>query len=197
MKTTKFILILGSLFILLSCQNKSPSNKESPYITDWHLNVNKSQFSFVTVKNKTHNEEHSIKYDGGYINQNGELKIHLALDTVDTGIEIRDQRLRDILFEVNQFPVAIITAKLENQLPLLKPFDVNFNLDLHGISKNITATVLIQTVGDELVVTNFEPIVINGKEFNLDSAINQLTKIAGLQSINYEVLADFKLTFEK
>jgi polyisoprenoid-binding protein YceI len=182
---------------LLGCQpvNK-PEAKDHPFM-NWQLNTQQSAFSFLTTKNSDHTEEHTIQFGSGQVDQQGQVSLKLDLATVDTMIPIRDQRLRDILFEVAEFPQAIITAQLEPQMPLLEPFTLPVNLNLHGQQKQVTTRLLIQSVGEQLVVTNFEPVVVNGKDFGLDPAINQLTRIAGLRSINYEVLVDFKLVFEK
>ena len=183
---------------MTSCHlNKTETKSADLSPINWKLITADSQLSFVTTKNKTFTEEHSIKFSAGYINDDRQLLVEAELSTVDTQIEIRDQRLRDILFEVEQFPLAKISSTLDRKLPLMEPFKVDFDLDLHGISKAMSALIIIQSVGDQLVVTNFEPVLVNGKDFALDGAINQLTKIAGLQSIDYSVLVDFKLIFEK
>ncbi|MFC3193290.1 YceI family protein [Marinicella sediminis] len=184
------------LVVMTGCQHSNEKPSEPPYM-NWQLQAAASQFSFLSTKNGDHTEEHTIRFDQGLIDQQGQLKLALDLTTVDTMIPIRDQRMRDILFEVKDFPKAYISSQLDEQMPLLKPFAVDFMLDLHGTRQSMSAQVLIQTVGDQLVVTNFEPVLVNGKDFGLDPAINQLTKIAGLRSINYEVLVDFKLVFEK
>ncbi|VAW44397.1 hypothetical protein MNBD_GAMMA02-265, partial [hydrothermal vent metagenome] len=98
-----------------------------------------------------------------------------------------------------QFPTASISTLIPQNLDLSVNQNVvlPFVLDLHGTKKSFAAEVVIQMVNNQLVVVNFEPILVNAKDFAMDGAINQLTKIAGLQSINYAVLVDFKLMFEK
>ena len=184
---------------LVACQ-QNPNAKEQPAsmpFMNWQLNSDESVFSFLSTKNSNHTEEHTIRFGSGQINDQGEMTLVLDLATVDTMIPIRDQRMRDILFEIEDHPVATISSQLDQKMPLLEAFSAGFTLDLHGVQKDMYAQVLIQSVGEQLVVTNFEPVLVNGKDFGLDPAINQLTKIAGLRSINYEVLVDFKLVFEK
>ena len=196
---TLILMSVLSVGLLTGCQ-QSPKATDQPALMpfmDWQLNNAESTFSFLSTKNGNHTEEHTIQYESGLINDEGEMTLVLDLTTVDTMIPIRDQRMRDILFEVEDHPVATINSQLDQKMPLLEAFSADFSLDLHGAQKDMSAKVLIQSVGDQLVVTNFEPVLVNAKDFGLDGGINQLTKIAGLRSINYEVLVDFKLVFEK
>ncbi len=192
----KYITILSLMLWVTACQQNQPATKPDAARVDWKLMVDQSTLSFVSTKNKVATEEHSIEFQSGnIIGQNFELIIDL--NSVDTLIPIRDQRMRNILFETETYPTATISQELPEKWLLDDPFELTFQLDLHGQQKEFTAAVIVQEVGDQLVVVNYEPILVNAKDFNLDDGINQLTKIAGLQSINYEVLVDFKLTFEK
>ena len=199
MNTKTFLTTILCCGWLAACQH-NPNTTDQPAsmpFMNWQLNSKESTFSFLSTKNGNHTEEHTIRFGSGQINDLGEMTLKLDLATVDTMIPIRDQRMRDILFKIEDHPVATINSQLDQKMPLLEAFNAGFTLDLHGVQKDMTAQVLIQSVGDQLVVTNFEPVLVNGKDFGLDPAINQLTKIAGLRSINYEVLVDFKLVFEK
>ncbi len=198
MNKSRSVLLTLMMLLLAAChQTKESSIDPELSPINWQLIPADSQFSFVTTKNKTFTEEHSIQFSSGYINNARELKIELDLSSVDTQIPIRDQRLKEILFQTEKFPIATITTLLDQRLPLSEPFDIEFQLDLHGFPKTMSASVYIQTFEGALVVTNYEPVLVNGRDFALDGAINQLTKIAGLQSIDYSVLVDFKLVFEK
>ena len=196
----KSILIAVLCTVVLAGCIPGPKSTDQPPsmpFINWQLDTTESVFSFLSTKNSNHTEEHTIRFGTGQINEQGEMTLQLDLATVDTMIPIRDQRMRDILFEVKEHPLATISSQLDQRMPLLEAFDAPFTLDLHGTAKDMSAQVLIQSVGDQLVVTNFEPVMVNARDFGLDPAINQLTKIAGLRSINYEVLVDFKLVFEK
>lgn len=191
-------LIVGVLFVLTACQQQTIKAKQTQNQV-WQLNAEQSSLSFVSTKNKIFNEQHSIKFQQGQIDEKLAFMASVDLNSVDTLIPIRDQRLRDILFETEQFPTASISTLIPQNLDLSVNQNVvlPFVLDLHGTKKSFAAEVVIQMVNNQLVVVNFEPILVNAKDFAMDGAINQLTKIAGLQSINYAVLVDFKLMFEK
>ncbi len=194
MKTT--ITCLVCLLLLSACQTHKTTTSNTLSTAGWQLVTAASQLSFITNKNKTHRESHTIDFKQGQVNDNQQLQIELDLATVDTMIPIRDQRLRDILFEVEQFPLATISTQLPAQVELLQTITLPFTLDLHGHQQQLQAEVMIQLLDQQLVVTSFNPVAVNGKDFALDDAINKLTKIASLQSIDYGVLVDFKLVFE-
>ncbi len=197
-KSYKQLVILAVLVFLSACHtqpNKSTLNNPET----WLLSTDSSSLSFVSTKNKTITEQHSLQFKHGQIDHQGSITATMDLNTVDTAIPIRDQRMRDILFETETFPLATVSASLpENiNLKLQQNIKLPFQLDLHGQQKTYTTEVVIQMVNEKLVAVNYEPILVNAKDFGLDSGINQLTKIAGLQSIDYAVSVDFKLTFEK
>jgi len=191
-------IIVAMLLLLTACQ-KQTIKTERGQNQAWQLNTEQSTLSFVSTKNKTFTEEHSLKFQQGQINEKRAFTATIDLNSVDTLIPLRDQRLRDILFETEQFPSASISTLIPQDLDLSinQNAELPFVLDLHGTQKYFEAVVVIQMVNKQLVVVNYEPILVNAKDFAMDDAINQLTQIAGLQNINYEVLVDFKLTFEK
>ena len=184
-------MISITMFHLVGCQIK-PVVESEP----WTVNSQLSQLSFVTTKNHTITEEHTIQFKSGTYDKQS-FEAQLDLNSVDTQIPIRDERLRNILFETNEYPLATITSTLPNDLPMNQPLTLPFDLNLHGHKLTMNAEVIIQSVNEQLVVTSFEPVEVNAKDFALDSAINRLTQIAGLKSINYDISVDFKLTFEK
>mgnify|MGYP000164997891 CR=1 FL=1 len=185
---------LALLFLLMSaCTLKQP---ESDWHTNsWNLVPAQSQLSFVTTKNKTISEEHTLKFKSGMFDDSG-FKLTVNLNTIDTQIPIRDERMKEMLFETDDFPLATITGQIPAGLNMGQTAELTFVLDLHGIQQEMLAEVMIQQVDGQLVVTNFEPITVNAKDFDLDHGVNELTRVAQLQSINYEVLVDFKLVFE-
>ncbi len=192
-----YLVILLLLTACSTTKTTPPTNQTIIQTSNWQLTASQSQLSFVTNKNKTHREEHSLQFKQGHISADNQLSIELDLTTIDTLIPIRDQRLRDILFEVESYPVATISSQLPDVVELMQTVTLPFTLDLHGHQMELYAQVIIQKIGPQMVVTNFEPVAVNGKDFGLDDAINKLTKIAGLQSIDYGVFTDFKLVFEK
>ena len=190
----KTALLLTCTLLLASCQTQQkPHHSEN----NWHLDTLESQISFISTKNQTTSESHTMTFQQGEIINLSEVELVLDLNTVNTQIEIRDQRLKSLLFETEKYPTAHITSTLPQSLTLGETAEVELLLNLHGHKRNISARVFTQLVGEELVVTNFNPITVQAKDFNLDTGINKLTQVAKLKAISYEVPVDFKLVFNK
>lgn len=181
--------------LLLACQ--PTTKKNTPRSATWQLQLESSELSFVSTKNKSISETHTVPFGSGQIESNGSVELILDLNQVESQIPIRNQRMKDLLFETSRFPHAKITSTLVKNINHGSPVDVTFELSLHAITQTLTATVLIQEQGDEMVVTSYMPVQIHAKDFDLDSGINQLTQVAKLKAISYEVPVDFKLVFHK
>ena len=180
--------------LLISC---STPNKPQNTFTDWTLDTNNSQLSFISTKNKTISETHQLTFKDGSINSGAFVDLIIDLNQVETHIEIRNQRVKDLLFQTDRYPTARIKAQLPENLVLGTTMDIRFELDLHGITKELSVPVMAQMVDEKLTVINYQPITIQAKDFDLDAGLNQLTQVAKLQAISYEVPVDFKLVFNK
>jgi polyisoprenoid-binding protein YceI len=82
----------------------------------WDLDSTASYLNFVTTKN-THNVEiHTFATLTGGIGTNGVATVTIDLDSVNTGVALRDQRVRDLLFETANYPTATITVTVPGTL---------------------------------------------------------------------------------
>ena len=84
----------------------------SAWAENWRVQEDRSSVSFVSVKNGTIAENHSFAGVTGSVSKGGQVEIRIDLAGVDSRIPIRDKRMRELLFEVGQFPYATVTANL-------------------------------------------------------------------------------------
>ena len=77
---------------------------------DWQLNNDQSSLQFASVKNTQFAEVHSFKTLSGGLTKDGNVAINIDLASVDTLIPIRDQRMKEMLFNVVSFPQARVSA---------------------------------------------------------------------------------------
>ena len=165
---------------------------------DWELAKSSSSLSFTSTKNETVTETHHFKELDGRVLDNGEVTFEINLFSVDTSIEIRDQRLKDLLFAIA--PEAIFTAQIDLQeLKTMEPGvsvtkRIDGKLQLHGFQEPLT-------INSKITGLDFGRIHVDGtgqidvSTFGYEDGIEELRTIAGLDSISTIVDFQINLTF--
>ena len=175
----------------------------SPAQAAWTLDGGQSTLSFVSTKAINVAEVHRFGDMSGSISADGQVVIAIALASVDTGIELRDERMREMLFQTGDYSLATVSAKVDPaEIEGLGDGDpkrmvVEANLMLHGVSRPLPIELFVARSGDErLIVTSAKPVVVNAPEFELGAGVEALREIAGLPSISLAVPVSFVLTFD-
>lgn len=168
---------------------------------DWTLVPEESSLGFVSVKNARIAEGHVFTSIEGAVSDSG-AELVVDLGSVDTLIPIRNERMRELLFEVASFPTATFRTGIDlDTLEDLavgesRRMDVSGELDLHGETQPLTATLLVtRTAMDRVGVATTRPIVISADAFALGDGVARLREIAGLDSITPMVPVSFALSF--
>ncbi len=196
---SKIKLILGTITMIAAASLFSNSAH-----AEWILDASNSNLSYGTIKNDMIGETNMFKTISGTIDDNGHVNIDIDLASVDTQLELRDQRMKDIVFKVADNPSAKLTGDM--------------NLEAHndqavGTSRVIEATIALELVGEKvehdvsLVVTRLAEnkvmviphgvIFIDADDYELLDALEQLRNLAGLDTIASVVPMSFYLTFTK
>jgi polyisoprenoid-binding protein YceI len=169
----------------------------------WKVNPELSKVNFISIKSADIAEAHHFDLVDGSVNDNGDLVVSIDLDSVNTAIPIRNERMRKFLFKTVSFPYAEIKASVDNLLSQLDSGssiqqEVAFTLSLHGFEKKLEASLMISQLNeDTLLVANTKPILVLAGDFGLEGGIKKLQEIAGLPSISNAVPVNFVLTLEK
>lgn len=169
----------------------------------WELDNASSTLNFISIKNGSVAETHSFGSMFGYVGNDGAVQLSIDLDSVDTAIDIRDQRMRELLFETGDFPAANIKGQVAPAIiEALEPgsvvtSDLGVTLSLHGVEAEVTVPVLvISESGGMLRVISTRPVVVSASDFNLGGGVEALQKVAGLASISTAVPVSFHLVFK-
>lgn len=187
-------LLLSTIFISISLFCSSAN-------AHWMLVEGESSLSFVSTKNQHISEIQKFKTLKGEFSPEGELQVEIELGSIDSGIGIRDTRMREKLFLVDKFPSANLTAQLpDSVLTLAKGSSISVTLpaelSIMGINKTISTTVQVTRKADDgIVATSTQPILISAADFGLTSGIEILQKLAGLSGIGLTVPVNFNLVF--
>lgn len=173
-----------------------------PAHASWYLDNESSRLSFVTTKNADIAEVQRFLTLHGKVDRKGVAKVQVELDSVSTGIPLRDERLRNDLFDVKTYPEALITAQINMQpindlapgaqLELRLPLTVA----LHGKEHTYNAELLATRLDDRrFQVVTLEPLVLQAADFDLAPGLQALRKMAGLSAIGLSVPVGAVLIF--
>ena len=175
-----------------------------PCFATWTLDNNSSQVSFVSVKAGDAGEVHRFTEISGELSADGNATVTIQLASVDTLIPLRDERMRELLFQTDMFPTASLSADIDmDALNALEPggsMDIatSLTLDLHGHQILIATEMIVARLGDHrLMVSSRKPVIVSAASVDLVSGIEALREIAGLPSISKAVPVSFVLTFNE
>ncbi|MEL4281465.1 MULTISPECIES: YceI family protein [Shewanella] len=170
----------------------------------WQVIEQDSRVSFVSVKKGDIAEVHHFKQLNGVLKDNGQFELTIPLMSVATGIEVRDERMQNLLFEVSLYPDLKLSSQVDTKMLKdlavgeSKVTDIDGKISLHGKQQTKTFSVILTKVSDnKLMVSSFQPIIVNANEFDLVSGVDKLRDIAGLSSISQAVPVSFVLTLTK
>lgn len=167
----------------------------------WQVMEQDSRVSFISVKKGDIGEVHHFKQLKGTLADNGQFNLTIPVMGVATGIEVRDERLQNLLFEVSLYPELKLTSQVDSKMLKdlavgeSKVADFEGKISLHGKEQTKTFSVMITKVSDnKMIVSSFQPIIVNANEFDLVAGVGKLRDIAGLSSISLAVPVSFVLT---
>jgi polyisoprenoid-binding protein YceI len=169
----------------------------------WNVVPDRSRVSFVSIKGGDIAEVHHFKQVTGAVTPAGDATIRIPLDSVETAIDIRNERMRQMLFDTVRFPAAELTAKVDlaqfADLPVgeRRTAPLAGELNLHGVTAPIEAQVYVTRVAPaRVLVTAVDPVVVEAGVFNLGPGVEALRKVAGLDAITPAAPVTFQLMFQ-
>ena len=175
-----------------------------PSFASWSLDNDASQVSFVSVKAGDAGEVHRFNEISGALSSDGNASVTIQLASVDTLIPLRDERMRELLFETNVFPTATLSTDIDmDALNNIEPganvdMTVTLKLDLRDQKLEIPAEMIVARLGDHrLMVSSRKPVIVNAASVDLVEGIEALRAVANLPSISKAVPVSFVLTFEE
>ncbi|WP_373489091.1 YceI family protein [Blastomonas sp.] len=168
----------------------------------WKLASDQSTIAFVSVKAGDVGEAHRFETVEGSVADDGAVTLTIDLASVQTDIDIRNERMRDMLFEVASFPDATLTAKIDPALiKNLKPgeaaaLNVPVELNLHGARQSIDAKLSVTRIAPDAVqVQTVAPLIVDAAAFGMEGGIEKLRAVANLPAISTAVPVTASLVF--
>ncbi|WP_116367889.1 YceI family protein [Parahaliea mediterranea] len=169
----------------------------------WELDNDSSSLNFISIKNDAVAETHRFKSLVGFVGEDGAVQLGIDLASVDTGIEIRDGRMREMLFDTAQFTTANVTGNVDPAIlsqieaGTVLSTDLDVNLSLHGVDAKVSVPVVVMGESSgQLRVITARPVLLSANNFELQKGVAALQEVAGLKSISTAVPVTFHLVFK-
>ena len=138
---------------------------------DWSVDNEASRLSFVSIKANTVAEVHQFEELEGWLGADGRFRLTIMLASVETGIPIRNERMRELFFNTAEFPTARLSSTLDMSplLTLEVGEQVNMvseaQLSLVGNSTDLTIeSVVARLDASTLLVSSAKPIIVDANQ---------------------------------
>jgi OOP family OmpA-OmpF porin len=201
MQIVKVRLVIA-LVLLAAAACTNSANAQGLLNQDWVLNSAQSNIYIQTEKLQGVVEKHKFTRIEGNVSANGDASIKIDLGTLDTGVDLRNVRMRFLLFETFKFPTAEITAKLDkSKLRDLETrsrvsYTLAARVNLHGVVREMEIPVAIARVdANTVTVSTIKPVVVGADLFDFAKGIAKLSDAMGGIRIVPEASISFDLAF--
>lgn len=185
----KNIFAAGCLILQMTAPGQAFA-EESPFKGGWTLSEAGSNLHFISVKKGKIMESSTFAGLGGTIDEAGMAKFEVAIDSIDTSVDLRNVRMRFLFFETFLHPKATVSAQLsEDMLDGLEEKGsiervLPFTLDLHGATQSLEADVIITMIGQNRVsVAAAQPVILKLEDFNLMEGRQKLQDAAEVEIV--------------
>ncbi|HIG64548.1 MAG TPA: YceI family protein [Methyloprofundus sp.] len=201
METQMKRMVFLSLLLLSNIAVAKLSFVTTTHPGQWQLNNKASTLNFTTTKNSSKTEIQSFKKFEGHI-YDTKVSMTIDLGSVNTGIEIRDQRIKELFFDIVKFPTATVTIDLRKsdlkqmKIGQTKTLREQATIEIHGVKQTLPVELQVTSLNhNKLMVFSRKPVIIYLKNFDLLNGVIALREIAKLKSINTAVPVTFSLVF--
>ncbi|KPD11821.1 OmpA family protein [Phaeobacter sp. 11ANDIMAR09] len=190
-------------FLILFLLFTQPALAADPFEHGWQLDPDASAITFLSVKKDKVAETSRFAAISGQITERGIAQLVIALDSVDTKIDLRNVRMRFLFFETFTFPEATVTAVLDpvplQDLPSLrrKVITLPVTLSLHGVEVELEAEVAVTLVSnDRINISTLNPVILQLEDFNLMGGRDKLQEAANV-TITPLGIVNLNLAFDR
>jgi len=169
----------------------------------WNSIQEQSRIAFGSIKSNSTGEVHHFNNVTGVVKEKGDMVITIDLASLNTNIDIRNERITKHVFQDGK-ATAVITGQLDmDEVNGLKPgetkiVEVEVNLAFAGVENDIEANMLVARLSENRVlVTTEDFIMVSTEDLEIDAGIDQLMNLAKLPGITRVTPIAVRMVFEK
>lgn len=171
------------------------------HAANWKLDPALSNVSFGSIKDDYFGESHTFGEMSGTVTADGTVTITLGLASLETMIDIRNERMMEYLFQ--NAPSAIIMAEIDmaeltglaiGEAITIQTFGM---LSLIGADTDLDAPFFVMRLSDtQVLVTTNGMLMLSTEDAGFDAGIDKLQELANLDSITRVSPVTMRLVFD-
>lgn len=176
----------------------------SAFAGGWTLAADDSKIAFGSVKKDLIGEAHHFQSISGSVAEDGTASIEIDVASVETWIDIRNERMLKHVFDAVNFPKATISTKIDmDEVSSMTPgqskiISAEAVLKLLSNEIEVDAELFVMAISDDKVlVTTDEMLLIATEDLGINPGVDELMELADLPSITRVTPVTLRLVFVK
>lgn len=169
----------------------------------WTAVEDQSRIAFGSIKKDTVGEVHHFEGVTGTVGEDGKLTLAVDLGSVETNIDIRNERMLEHVFQGGKAK-AMVSGEIDlDEVKDLKPGDtsiIDFEgvLAFAGVNVDVEAEMLVARLAENRVlVSTADFIMVSTEDLGIDPGVNKLMELAKLPGITRVTPVAVRVVFEK
>ena len=170
------------------------------FAASWSLDGESSHLAFGSVKKEKVGEVHSFSALTGAVTAAGNVNIEIGLNTVETWIDIRNERINEHVFGgealatlTTQIDMDELTAMTAGSTSVI---DVEATLSFLGQEVPLEAEMFVVRVSEnKAIVSTNDMIFLTTEDLGIDAGIDTLMKLAKLPGITRATPVTMRMVF--
>lgn len=167
----------------------------------WTLDSGMSVVGFGSIKADTTGEAHTFQRLTGQVTPDGQATIEIDLTSVQTNIDIRNERMQEHVFA----PATTATLTASIDMAAMEGLAVGDSMvteiegDVAFLDQDIPVFVdvfVMRLAEDQVLVTTNSMLFLSTAEAGIDAGIDTLMEIAGLPGITRAFPVTLRLIFD-
>ena len=172
------------------------------YASDWQLNREQSAISYLSSKQATAETplifESNLFHEFSGSIKGSQIELVIDLNSLDTNVPIRDERIAEHVFLSKQYPQAIVSATIDGleQLNYARK-QIEATLAMRGQSHRLQGEVIVKRSNpDTLQIQTVTPILVDANAYGMLDGFAKLKELVGLMQIPTTIPVSLHLVFD-
>ena len=172
------------------------------FAANWTLDSDASQLAYGTVKIDDIGEVNSFTNLSGHVGDDGWVDIQIDLSSVETNIDIRNERMIEHVFR--KAATATLSAQIDmdavSQMDVgqSETFEVDAKLSLVGTDVDFTTEMFVLRLSEtSVMVSTNDMVFISAEDAGVTAGVDKLMELAQLPGITRTVPVIARLMFNK